>query len=187
MIPMRYRLDFYDMIDGWCGGTLDDPNEFDDLNQAMALRDKRNAGLDEANKRAGEHYGVIDLPNGTEVDCPVEMVNWGLGGKPMKHHVDIPKTFAGMAESAIFLLLGTASYLQEIREQGDCYQQVRMARALKKPTLLILDRGLQPSEQEEIRNCLDGLEIIGTVFFDSPNMEERVKDDLGEVLERWKK
>ena len=105
----------------------------------------------------------------------------------MKHHMNIPKTFEGMAESAFFLALGDASYLQSLREQGDCYQQVQMAQALKKPTIMMLDRRLQPSEQEELRSCLDGLEIIGTVFFDSQNMEERVKDELGEVLERWKK
>jgi len=78
---MRYRLDFYDMFDGWVGGTLDDPNEFDDLNQAIALRDERNAELDEANKQAGEHYGVIDLPYGTEVDCPLKKEDWPLPGE----------------------------------------------------------------------------------------------------------
>lgn len=73
---MRYRVDSYDMFDGWIGGTLDDPNEFDDLGQAVALRDKRNGELDEANKLAGEHYGVIDLERGTEVDCPAEKDSW---------------------------------------------------------------------------------------------------------------
>ena len=69
---MRYRVDFYDMFDGWIGGTLDDPYEFDDLSQAIALRDKRNAELDEGNKRIGEHYGVIDLEIRKEVNCPNE-------------------------------------------------------------------------------------------------------------------
>jgi len=73
---MRYRVDFYDMFDGWIGGTLDNPNEFDDLSQAIALRDKRNAELDEANKRADEHYGVIDLETKHEVDCPTEKDGW---------------------------------------------------------------------------------------------------------------
>ncbi len=69
---MRYRVDFYDMFDGWIGGILDNPHEFDDLDQAIALRDKKDAELDDANKRAGEHYGVIDLDNKVEVDCPME-------------------------------------------------------------------------------------------------------------------
>ncbi len=73
---MRYRVDFYDMSDGWIGGTLDNPNEFDDLAQAIALRDKRNAELNEANKRAGEHYGVIDLETRGEINCPAEKDDW---------------------------------------------------------------------------------------------------------------
>jgi len=105
----------------------------------------------------------------------------------MKSHMNTPKTFEGMAQSAFFLVLAEASYLQDIREQGDCYQQILMAKSLKKPAILMLDRELQPSEQEEIRDCLDGLEIIGTVFFDSQMKDERVKDELKAVLERWEK
>ena len=99
----------------------------------------------------------------------------------------ISRTFEKMAESAIFLALGTASYLQEIREHGDCYHQVIMAKALKKPTILMLDQRLLPSEHEEIRQGLNGLEIIGTVLFDSEQMEDRVQNELKEILENWKK
>lgn len=72
----KYRVDFRDMIDGWIGGTVDNPNEFDDLDQAKALRDKRNDELAVGNKKAGEHFGVIDLENNREIDCPTENPDW---------------------------------------------------------------------------------------------------------------
>ena len=101
--------------------------------------------------------------------------------------MDISRTFGKMAESAIFLALGTASYLQEIREHGDCYHQVMMAKALKKPTILMLDQRLLPSEHEEIRQALNGLEVISTVLFDSERKTEvRVQNELKEILENWR-
>lgn len=65
---MRYILSFYDMIDGWIG-ELDSS---DDLEAMMKERDRRQACLEEANKAAGEHYGVIDRQTGREVDCPIK-------------------------------------------------------------------------------------------------------------------
>jgi hypothetical protein len=65
---MRYVLSFYDMIDGWIG-ELDSS---DDLEAMMKERDRRQAGLGEANKAAGEHYSVIDLQTGREVDCLIK-------------------------------------------------------------------------------------------------------------------
>lgn len=80
---MRYRVDYYDIFDGWIGGISDKPSEFDDPGQAIALRDRKNAELDEANKLAGEHYGVIDLEKDREVDCPTRKDGWPqpAGGK----------------------------------------------------------------------------------------------------------
>lgn len=101
--------------------------------------------------------------------------------------MDISRTFEKVAESAVFLALGTASYLQEIREHGDCYHQVMMAKALKKPTILMLDRRLLPSEHEEIRQGLNGLEVIGTVLFDSGLKDDRIQNELKVILESWKK
>lgn len=65
---MRYVLSFYDMMDGWIG-ELDSS---DDLEAMMKERDRRQAGLGEGNKAAGEHYGVIDQQTGREVDCPMK-------------------------------------------------------------------------------------------------------------------
>jgi len=102
--------------------------------------------------------------------------------------LNVAVTFDRLAQSAFFLVIGTGDYLQEVRDKGDCYQQILMARALKKPIILMLDRQLRPLEQAEIRNCLEGMEIIGAVFFDSKhNRDDRVKDELGELLERWKR
>lgn len=101
--------------------------------------------------------------------------------------MNVPATFEGMARSSFFLMLGEGDVVQEIRDKGDCYQQILMARALKKPVVLMLDRQLRPLEQGELRNCLEGLEIIGTVSFDSEKMDDRAKDELGELLGSWKR
>ncbi len=101
--------------------------------------------------------------------------------------MNVAATFETIAQSAFFLMLGEGSALQELRDRGDCYQQVLMARALKKPVVLMLDRQLRPLEHAEIRNCLEGMEIIGTVSFDSKKMDNRVRDRLQELMERWKK
>jgi hypothetical protein len=101
--------------------------------------------------------------------------------------MNVPATFESMAQSSFFLVLGVGDVVQEIRDKEDCYQQIRMARALKKPVVLMLDRQLRPLEQEELYNCLEGLEIIGTVSFDSEKMDDRVKDELGDLLAGWKK
>lgn len=100
--------------------------------------------------------------------------------------MDVAATFERMAQSSFFLMLGEGDVVQEIRDKGDCYQQILMARALKKPVVLMLDRQLRPLEQEELRNCLEGMKIIGTLFFDSEKMDDRVRDQLQDLLERWK-
>ena len=101
--------------------------------------------------------------------------------------MNVPATFESMAQSSFFLVLGEGDVVQEIRDKGDCYQQILMARALKKPVVLMLDRQLRPLEQGELRNYLEGLEIIGTVSFDSKEMDDRVKDNLEDILKRWKR
>ena len=101
--------------------------------------------------------------------------------------MDVGRNFEGIAQSGIFLVLGTASYLQEIRGHGGCYQQVMMAKALGKPVILMLDQRLLPSEHDEIRRRLSGIEIIGSVLFDSEHLDDRVANELREILEKWKR
>jgi hypothetical protein len=62
----RYVVDFYDMFDGWCHMS---DRESDSLNEAKQICDNLMERLDEQNKRAGEHYGVIDMKTGVEVYC----------------------------------------------------------------------------------------------------------------------
>lgn len=70
----RYRLDFYDMFDGWIYRDIGkSENDFEILEDAMAERDIKNIELPESNKKSGEHYGVIDLLTKEEICCPMEI------------------------------------------------------------------------------------------------------------------
>lgn len=69
----RYRVDFYDMFDGWISNYLKyNGNEFDTLEEAISMRDKKNDELPESNKNCGEHWVVIDLQTRTEICCPIK-------------------------------------------------------------------------------------------------------------------
>jgi hypothetical protein len=81
---MRYGIDFWDMIDGWIGMAHDaktwdgKPNQFNNKEDAIVECNKRQETLDENNKKAGEHYGVIDLEQGFEIYCPLQNRDWEL-------------------------------------------------------------------------------------------------------------
>jgi hypothetical protein len=47
-------------------------NDFDILEDAMTIRDKKNSELPESNKKCDEHFGVIDLMTRDEIYCPME-------------------------------------------------------------------------------------------------------------------
>ena len=61
-----FKVDFWDSFDrSWSGrGPV-----FDDLSEAIAKCNQMQAGLAQANKDCGEHYGVIDLRVRREVYC----------------------------------------------------------------------------------------------------------------------
>lgn len=65
----RYIVDFYDMIDGWCHGSEFWGREYDTFEEAKKVCDDLMKDLDESNKRAGEHYGVIDTAINREIYC----------------------------------------------------------------------------------------------------------------------
>jgi hypothetical protein len=68
----RYRVDFYDMFDGWISNQIEeDENDFNTIEEAMLVRDKKNDELPESNKKCGEHFGVIDLMDKKEICCPI--------------------------------------------------------------------------------------------------------------------
>jgi hypothetical protein len=61
-----YRVDFWDSFDrSWTGV----PNDFADLDEAIAVCNRKQAALAQGNKNCGEHYGVIDLRLGREIYC----------------------------------------------------------------------------------------------------------------------
>ncbi len=69
----KYRVDFYDMFDGWINKDMEEiKDDFENIEDAKALRDKNNEKLPDSNKRCGEHYGVINLETNSEIDCPTE-------------------------------------------------------------------------------------------------------------------
>lgn len=69
----RYRVDFYDMIDGWCAAGLEHSfwpdREFDDLEAAKQKCAELQSDLAQGNKDCGEHYGVIDMNTNREIFC----------------------------------------------------------------------------------------------------------------------
>lgn len=108
----------------------------------------------------------------------------------MARRMNVTATFDGIASSAVFLALGTADYLREIREKGPCYQQVEMARALRKPCVLMVSKHLTPQEQEELRQSLDGLEVVGTFEVDEKakrnlGVDAKDQDELIRIFERF--
>ena len=71
----RYRVDFYDMFDGWIYRDIEkSENDFHTLEEAMAVRDKKNSELPESNKKCDEHFGVIDLVTREEICCPMKIM-----------------------------------------------------------------------------------------------------------------
>uniref|UniRef100_A0A6M3X6I8 Uncharacterized protein n=1 Tax=viral metagenome TaxID=1070528 RepID=A0A6M3X6I8_9ZZZZ len=76
--------------------------------------------------------------------------------------------FEAIASSGIFLALGTASYLEELRnDKSDPAQQVKMAKALRKRVLLLIDSNLSPGQKDELRTFFDDFDEVREVTFDS--------------------
>jgi hypothetical protein len=69
IMTKRYIVDFYDMIDGWCHSAEFWGREYDSLEDAKRECDNLMKDLNESNKQAGEHYGVIDTTKHMEVYC----------------------------------------------------------------------------------------------------------------------
>ena len=70
----RYRVDFYDMFDGWISSYMKETeNDFNTIEEAMTVRDKKNSELPELNKKCSEHFGIIDLVTREEIYCPIKL------------------------------------------------------------------------------------------------------------------
>lgn len=84
-------------------------------------------------------------------------------------------TFEAIASSGIFLALGTAHFLEDLRnDKSDPAQQVKMAKALRKRVLLLIDSNLSPGQKDELRTFFNDFETVREVIFDPrrPNQDE---------------
>jgi len=78
------------------------------------------------------------------------------------------KIFEMVASSEIFLTLGTASYLEELRnDQSDPAQQIKMAKALRKRVILLFDYDLSPGQKDELRTFFHDFDTVREVTVDS--------------------
>ena len=76
-IKKRYRVDFYDMLDGWIyKGLKESEYDFESLDEAKSVRDNKNRDLSISKRKCGEHFGVIDLETKTEICCPTKEKDW---------------------------------------------------------------------------------------------------------------
>ena len=94
------------------------------------------------------------------------------------------RIFEAIASSGIFIALGTASFLEELRnDKSDPAQQVKMAKALRKRVLLLIDSNLPPGHKDELRTFFNDFDTVREIIFDpgSPNWDEL----LAELI-RWK-
>ena len=67
---MGYQVAYYNTF----GDMRWEPtgSELDNLDEAIAERDKLNATLDKGTFECGDHYGVINLDSGVEIECPLK-------------------------------------------------------------------------------------------------------------------
>lgn len=90
--------------------------------------------------------------------------------------------FDTLSKSRVLVVVANQGFLRELREQGDCYEQIRMARALKKPAVLLLVKELTAPEQEEARQSLNGLEVLAELPYDESKPAGQVAREIHEIL-----
>jgi len=96
------------------------------------------------------------------------------------------KTFEMVANSRIFLALGTADYLEELRnDQSDQAQQVKMAKALKKRVIVLVDSNLSLEQEDELRTFFRDFDTVIEVMVDPSHRNwgklKAVLDEMGLV------
>ena len=83
--------------------------------------------------------------------------------------------FEAIASSKIFLAVGTTDLLEELRDdKSDPAQQVKMAKALRKRVILLLESNLSPGQKDELRTIFNDFDTVREVIFDlsSHNWDE---------------
>ena len=75
--------------------------------------------------------------------------------------------FDKIANSRTFLGLGTVDFLEELRtDKSEAAQQVKMAKALKRRVILLIDSNLSPEQKDELRGFFLGFKTVREVAFD---------------------
>lgn len=97
---------------------------------------------------------------------------------------DAKSTFDKIAESGIFLILGTRNYLEETRSPGPLVEQIKMAFALGKPVLLLIEETLNKHERAELRGLLSDFPTVRELVFAESAVDETkgLKDALNELI-----
>lgn len=75
-------------------------------------------------------------------------------------------TFDKIDSSMFFLALGTDDYLKEVLSPGTLAEQIKMAKALKKPVLLMVERHLSDEQKSQLRDLFSEFDIVREVEFD---------------------
>lgn len=92
--------------------------------------------------------------------------------------------FEKIASSGIFLAVGTASFLGELRnDKSDMAQQVKMAKALRKRVILLLECHLSPGQKDELRTFFKDFDTVREAIFDPSKYEW---DELKVALEEMR-
>ena len=94
------------------------------------------------------------------------------------------RTFDKIASSDFFLVIGTANYLKEISSLGRLAEQRKMAKALKKPVMLLVDCRLSEEQKGQLRDLYSEFDKVQEIEFDEDNlgaMDEKFIEALKEL------
>jgi len=84
--------------------------------------------------------------------------------------------FEAIASSGIFLALGTDGFLKDLRnDKSDPAQQVKMAKALRKRVILLIDSNLPLGHKDELRTFFKDVDTVREIICAprSPTWDER--------------
>jgi len=93
--------------------------------------------------------------------------------------------FDKIASSDIFLVIGTANYLEEVNSPGPLAEQRKMAKALKRPVLLMVDCHLSDEQRSQPRGLYSEFDIVREIAFDQDAMDD-MNDKLLEVVREFR-
>lgn len=84
-------------------------------------------------------------------------------------------TFDKLYDSNVFLVIGTTNYLREMRLPGPLAEHRKMALALRKPVLLMIERSLTDREKSKLRDLYSEFGLVREIEFDKNAL--RATDD----------